>query len=124
MAPIPRDRRAAITSMTQWPPPHEATHWTGLAMAGTGGIAVSTVRKIWKAHGLAPRRWRSFKRSNDPTFVERLHEFIGLYVAPPAHALMLGMDEKSQIQALRRTLQGLPLKKGHGATSWGNTPSA
>jgi hypothetical protein len=51
MAPIPRDRRAAITSMTQWPPPHEATHWTGLAMAGTGGIAVSTVRKIWKARG-------------------------------------------------------------------------
>jgi hypothetical protein len=64
----------------------------------------------------APHRWRSFKLSNDPAFAEKLHAVVGLYVAPPAHAVVLSLDEKSQIQALDRTQPGLPLKKGRGAT--------
>jgi transposase len=115
-APIPDDRSASVVAMTLKPPPHEATHWTARAMAGVAGLAVSTVQKIWKAHGLAPHRWRSFKLSNDPAFAEKLHDVVGLYVAPPAHAVVLSMDEKSQIQALDRTQPGLPLKKGRGAT--------
>ena len=102
--------------MTLKPPPHEATHWTARAMAVSVGLAVSTVQKIWKTHGLAPHRWRSFKLSNDPAFAEKLHDVVGLYVAPPAHAVVLSIDEKSQIQALDRTQPGLPLKKGRGAT--------
>jgi hypothetical protein len=74
------------------------------------------VQKIWKTHGLAPDRWRSFKLSNDPAFAEKLHDVVGLGAAPPAHAIVLSVDEKSQIQALDRTQPGLPLKKGRGAT--------
>ena len=74
------------------------------------------MQKIWKVHGLAPHRRRSFKLSNDPAFAEKLHDVVGLYVAPPAHAVMLSLDEKSQIQALDRTQPGLPLKKGRGST--------
>jgi transposase len=84
-------------------------------MAKVAGLAVSTVQKIWKMHGLAPHRWRQFKLSNDPAFAEKLHD-VGLYVSPPAHALVLSIDEKSQIQALDRTQPGLLLKKGRGAT--------
>jgi transposase len=121
-APVSDDRAAAIVAMTLKPPPHEATHWTARAMAKTVGLAASTVQKIWKTHGLAPHRWRSFKLSNDPAFAEKLHAVVGLYVAPPAHAVVLSVDEKSQIQALDRTQPGLPLKpalplqKGRGAT--------
>ncbi len=115
-APVADDRAAAIVAMTLKPPPHEATHWTARAMASAVGLAVSTVQKIWKAHGLAPHRWRAFKLSNDPAFAEKLHDVVGLYVAPPAHAVVLSIDEKSQIQALDRTQPGLPLKKGRGRT--------
>jgi transposase len=114
--PVPDERTAKVVAMTLKPPPHEATHWTARAMAKVAGLAVSTVQGIWKAHGLAPHRWRSFKLSNDPAFAEKLHAIVGLYVAPPAHAVVLSLDEKSQIQALDRTQPGLPLKKGHGAT--------
>ncbi len=113
--PVADDRVAEVVRLTQEPPPHEATHWTAQAMANAVGLAVSTVQKIWKAHGLAPHRWRSFKLSNDPAFVEKLHDIVGLYVAPPAHAVVLSIDEKSQIQALDRTQPVLPLKKGRGA---------
>jgi transposase len=85
-------------------------------MAKAAGLAVATVQKIWKAHGLAPHRWRTFKLSNDPAFVEKLTDVVGLYVNPPAHAVVLSIDEKSQIQALDRTQPGLPMKKGRGAT--------
>ncbi|MEQ8348841.1 MAG: IS630 family transposase [Sneathiellaceae bacterium] len=114
--PVADDRVAEVVRLTQAPPPHEATHWTAQAMASVVGLAVSTVQKIWKAHGLAPHRWRAFKLSNDPAFVEKLQDIVGLYVAPPAHAVVLSIDEKSQIQALDRTQPGLPLKKGRGAT--------
>lgn len=98
------------------PPPHEATHWTLRAMAKAVGLAASTVQSIWKSHGFAPHRWRQFKLSNDPAFAEKLQDVVGLYVAPPAHAVVLSVDEKSQIQALDRTQPGLPMKKGRGAT--------
>lgn len=115
-APVAADTTAIIVTMTQKPPPHEATHWTARAMAKVTGLAASTIQKIWKAHGLAPHRWRHFKLSNDPVFVEKLNDIVGLYVSPPTHALVLSFDEKSQIQALDRTQPGLPLKKGRGAT--------
>ena len=115
-APVAPERVAEIVRLTQTPPPHEATHWTLRAMATFAGVAASTVQTIWKAHGLAPHRWRAFKLSNDPAFVEKLEDIVGLYVAPPAHAVVLSLDEKSQIQALDRTQPGLPMKKGRGAT--------
>jgi len=105
-----------VVRLTLEPPPHEATHWTARAMAKAVALAVSTVQDIWKAHGLTPHRWRRFKLSNDPAFAEKLHDVVGLYVDPPAHAVVLCVDEKSQIQALDRTQPGLPLKKGRGAT--------
>jgi len=114
--PVQRERVDDVVRLTLNPPPHEATHWTARAMAATVGLAVSTVQTIWKAHGLAPHRWRQFKLSNDRAFAEKLHDVVGLYVAPPAHAVVLSVDEKSQIQALDRTQPGLPLKKGRGPT--------
>ena len=101
-APVPPQRVAEIVRLTQQPPPHEATHWTVRAMAKAVGVAASTVQAIWKAHGLSPHRWRSFKLSNDPAFAEKLTEIVGLHVDPPAHAIVLSFDEGSQIQALDR----------------------
>jgi len=115
-APVPKKLVEEVVRLTLQPPPHEATHWTGRAMSKVVGLAVSTVQEIWKAHGLAPHRWRRFKLSTDPAFAEKLHDVVGLYVDPPAHAVVLSIDEKSQIQALDRTQPGLPLKKGRGAT--------
>jgi transposase len=115
-APVAHARVAELVRLTHEPPPHEATHWTARAMAKAFGLAVATVQKIWKAHGLAPHRWRAFKLSKDPAFAEKLHAIVGLYVSPPAHAVVLSVDEKSQIQALDRTQPGLPMKKGRGAT--------
>ncbi len=109
-------KTAEVIRLTQEPPPHEATHWTLRAMAKQVGLAASTVRGIWKAHGLSPHRWRQFKLSNDPAFADKLHDVVGLYISPPAHAVVLSVDEKSQIQALDRTQPGLPLKKGRGQT--------
>ncbi len=113
---IAGDRVAEVVRLTLAEPPHEATHWTGRAMAKAVGLAVSTVQDIWKAHGLAPHRWRAFKLSNDPAFAAKLYDVVGLYVDPPEHAVVLSVDEKSQIQALDRTQPGLPMKKGRGTT--------
>ena len=115
-ARIDAARVGEVVRRTLAPPPHEATHWTARAMAAACGLAVSTVQTIWKAHGLAPHRWRSFKLSTDPAFAEKLHDIVGLYVDPPAHAVVLSVDEKSQIQALERTQPGLPMKKGRMGT--------
>jgi len=105
-----------VVALTATAPPHEATHWTAAAMAEASGISVSSVQRIWKAHGLAPHRLRRFKLSKDPEFVPKLREIVGLYVDPPAHAVVLSVDEKSQIQALDSTQPGLPLKKGRAGT--------
>lgn len=115
-APVTSERVAEVVRLTQTEPPHEATHWTVRAMAKACGLAVSTVQEIWKAHGLAPHRWRAFKLSTDPAFVAKLHDVVGLYVDPPAHAVVLSVDEKSQIQALDRTQPGLPMKPGRAGT--------
>ena len=116
---IPKlDRSVAerVVALTMETPPHEATHWTGSAMAGAARVSVSSVQRIWRAHGLQPHQVRQFKLSNDPAFVEKLRDIVGLYVDPPAHAVVLSVDEKSQIQALDRTQPGLPLKKGRAGT--------
>ena len=115
-APTSQERVDEVIRKTQESPPHEATHWTGRAMAKAMGLGVVTVQRIWKAHGLSPHRWRQFKLSNDPAFAEKLRDVVGLYVSPPAHAVVLSVDEKSQIQALDRTQPGLPLKKGRART--------
>jgi transposase len=114
--PVEAERVAEVVRLTQSEPPHEATHWTARAMAAASGLAVSTVQEIWKKHGLAPHRWRTFKLSTDPAFVPKLHDVVRLYVDPPAHAIVLSVDEKSQIQALDRTQSGLPMKAGRPAT--------
>ena len=85
-------------------------------MAKESGISVSSVQRIWRKHGLQPHRVRQFKLSNDPQFAAKLHDIVGLYVDPPAHAVVLSIDEKSQIQALDRTQPGLPMKKGRCGT--------
>ncbi len=105
-----------VVALTATEPPHEATHWTAAAMAKAAEISVSSVQRIWKAHGLAPHRMRRFKLSNDPDFVPKLRDVVGLYVDPPTHAVVLSVDEKSQIQALDRTQPGLPMKSGRAGT--------
>jgi len=116
IAPLDGKKVDRIVALTLAPPLHEATHWTARAMAKKAKVAVSAVQKIWRDHGLAPHRWRAFKLSKDPAFAEKLRDIVGLYVSPPAHAVVLSVDEKSQIQALDRTQPGLPLKKGRGGT--------
>jgi transposase len=105
-----------VVALTLGEPPGETTHWTGRAMAGAAGISLSSVQRIWRAHGLAPHRIRTFKLSNDPQFAAKVRDIVGLYVDPPQHAVVLSFDEKSQIQALDRTQPGLPMKKGRAGT--------
>jgi transposase len=105
-----------VIALTLAGPPSAASHWTGAAMAKAAGISVSSVQRIWRAHGLQPHRVRQFKLSNDPQFAAKLKEIVGLYVNPPDHAIVLSVDEKSQIQALDRTQPGLPMKKGRAGT--------
>ena len=116
IAPLGADIAEKIVALTLQDPPGEATHWTGAMMAKAVGVSVSSVQRIWRAHGLEPHRVRQFKLSNDPNFVSKLRDIVGLYVDPPAHAIVLSVDEKSQIQALDRTQPGLPLKKGRAGT--------
>ena len=99
-----------VVTLTQTAPPTEATHWTSTMMAKVVGISASSVQRIWRAHGLQPHRVKQFKLSTDPRFVDKLRDVVGLYVDPPAHAVVLSVDEKSQIQALDRTQPGLPMK--------------
>jgi transposase len=105
-----------VVTLTGSDPPGETTHWTAAAMAKAVGISVSSVQRIWRAHGLEPRRVRQFRLSNDKAFADKLRNIVGLYVDPPAHAVVLSVDEKSQIQALDRTQPGLPMKKGRCGT--------
>ena len=114
--PLAAEMVERVIALTLSDPPAEATHWTGAMMAEATGISVSSVQRIWRAHGLQPHRVRQFKLSNDPHFVSKLRDVVGLYVDPPAHAIVLSVDEKSQIQALDRTQPGLPLKKGRAGT--------
>jgi len=101
-----------IVQMTTQERPSRATHWSTRTLATVVGVSPSSVRRVWKAHGLKPHRVKSFKISNDPAFAEKLEDIVGLYLNPPEHAVVLSLDEKSQIQALDRTQPGLPLKPG------------
>src|SRR5205085_5406792 len=114
--PLPAETVDRVIALTNQAPPHEATHWSAPAMARAVGISPSSVRRMWKGHGLQPHRVRAFKISNDPNFADKLKEVVGLYVDPPAHAVVLSIDEKSQIQALDRTKPGLPMKPGRCQT--------
>jgi len=115
--PLSRAAVDRVVELTLADPPHEATHWTGRMMAKAVGVSLRSVQRIWKAHRLAPHRVRTFKLSTDPAFVTKLRDVVGLYVHPPAHAIVLSVDEKSQIQALGRTQSGLPPKEGRPATA-------
>ena len=114
--PLGSDIAERVVVLTQTDPPAEATHWTATMMAKAVGISASSVQRIWRTHGLQPHRVHQFKLSNDPRFIDKLREVVGLYVDPPAHAIVLSVDEKSQIQALDRTQPGLPMKKGRAGT--------
>jgi len=105
-----------VVALTCAEPPGETTHWTGRMMAKAAGLSLRTVQRIWAAHKLQPHRIRTFKRSRDPEFIAKLADIVGLYLAPPRHAVVLSVDEKSQIQALDRTQPGLPLKPGRAGT--------
>lgn len=107
--------RQIIEKTTRERPPN-ATHWSGRTLAAALGVDKSMVWRVWKANGLKPHRSRTFKVSNDPHFVEKLIDVVGLYLDPPERALVFCVDEKSQIQALDRTQPGLPLKKGRCGT--------
>src|SRR6266581_3917020 len=106
----------AVVEATLHSNPAAATHWSVRTMAEVQDISPATVQRIWKAHGLQPHRVETFKLSRDKRFVEKLRDVVGLYLNPPEHALVLSIDEKSQIQALDRTQPGLPLKKGRAGT--------
>lgn len=118
----PRPGRAAtinaadVIEMTTRSKPDNATHWSTRTMAAAAGISEASVRRIWHSSGLKPHLVDSFKVSNDPQFAEKLDAIVGLYLSPPEHAVVLCVDEKSQIQALDRTQPGLPLKRGRGET--------
>jgi len=114
--PLPAAVRERTVALTLADPPGEATHWTAAMMAKAAGISVSSVPRIWRAHGLQPHRVRPFKRSHDPQFAAKLNDIVGLYCDSPAHAVVLSGDAKSPIQALDRTQPGLPLKPGRRGT--------
>jgi transposase len=107
---------ASLIAKTTQSTPANATQWSTRTMACEMGISKASVSRIWRANGLKPHRVDSFKVSNDPEFADKLEAIVGLYLHPPEHALVLSVDEKSQIQALDRTQPGLPIKKGRGAT--------
>jgi transposase len=105
-----------VVDMTLHHSPPNATQWSSRSMARAAGISLSSVQRIWRAHGLKPHLVKTFKLSHDPRFVEKLRDVVGLYVNPPERAIVLSVDEKSQIQALDRTQPGLPMKRGHAGT--------
>ena len=115
-APLSARIVAKVMDLTCAEPPGHATHWTGRAMAKAVGVSLRAVQRLWQAHRLQPHRIRTFKRSNDPQFVEKVENIVGLYMDPPKHAVVVSIDEKSQIQALDRTQPGLPLKPGKCGT--------
>ena len=104
--PLGTEIAERVVALTLQDPPGQTTHWTAEAMAKLVGVSVSSVQRIWRSHGLQPHRVRQFKLSKDPVFAAKVRDIVGLYVGPPAHAIVLSVDEKSQIQALDRTQPG------------------
>lgn len=113
---ITAERVQAIVDATLHTKPKGATHWSRRSMARAQGVSPATIHRIWDAHGLQPHRTKRFKLSKDPHFTEKLTDVVGLYLNPPDKAIVLCVDEKSQIQALQRTQPGLPMKKGRCGT--------
>ena len=113
---IPPEKVAAIVHATLHERPPGETHWSCRSMARAQGVSKATVQRIWKARGLQPHRVETFKLSNDKRFEEKLTDVVGLYLNPPDKAVVLCMDEKSQIQALDRTQPTLPMKPGRAGT--------
>ena len=114
--PVPPARVKQVIEMTLHTRPPKGTHWSVRTMAQAVGLSHTTVQRIWRAHELKPHLAKTFKLSNDKRFVEKVQDMVGLYLDPPDKALVLAVDEKSQIQALDRTQPGLPLKKGRAGT--------
>jgi len=125
---IDDDQIAAVIERTLRSTPVDATHWSIRSMAGVTGFSHTTIRRIWTAFGLQPHRSQTFKLSSDPLFVDKVRDIVGLYLSPPNRALVLSVDEKSQIQALDREQPVLPMTPGvperrthnyvrHGTTS-------
>jgi transposase len=114
--PIPQSKVHAVVERTLREPPGAVTHWTGRAMARAMTLSLRTVQRIWQSHKLQPHRIRTFKRSTDPEFAAKLDDVVGLTMDPPRHAVVMSIDEKSQIQALDRTQPKVPLKPGRCAT--------
>jgi transposase len=110
------DRIKAVIDATLQTKPKGITHWSCRLMASTQGLSKSMVSTLWQSHNIKPHRTKTFKLSRDPKFLEKLTDVVGLYLNPPDKAIVLCIDEKSQIQALDRTQPGLPLKKGRCGT--------
>ena len=115
-ASIAEETIARIVELTTTSKPEDHTHWSCRTMAAQVGVSPATVQRVWSELGLQPHRVDNFKVSNDPRFEEKLIDVVGLYLNPPTRAVVLCMDEKSQIQALDRTQATLPMKKGRAGT--------
>jgi transposase len=113
---IPQDKIEEIVELTRSCRPAGQTHWSCRTMAKQVGVSPATVQRVWAARGLKPHLVKTFKLSNDPRFEEKLIDVVGLYLAPPEHAIVLCLDEKSSVQALDRTQPSLPMTKGRAAT--------
>ena len=113
---VRRDVVEAVVTLTRMTLPEDGTHWSVRTMAKVAGASPATVQRIWATNGLKPHLVRTFKLSKDPHFESKLVDVVGLYMDPPENALVLCVDEKSQIQALDRTQPGLPMKKGRCGT--------
>jgi transposase len=124
---IDDDQVAAVIERTLRSTPADATHWSIRSMAGATGFSHTTIRRIWAAFGLQPHRSETFKLSSDPLFVDKVRDIVGLYLSPPNRALVLSVDEKSQIQALDREqpvlpmMPGMPERRTHGYVRHGTT---
>ena len=114
--PLSAETKLAVLKKTTTEMPAGATHWSAREMAKAVGLSHRSIQRIWAEAGLKPHLSRSFKLSNDPNFEEKVADIVGLYLNPPDKAIVLCVDEKSQIQALDRTQPGLPMKKGRAAT--------
>jgi transposase len=112
---IDDDEVQRVVAMTLQTPPDGSTQWSVRRLAAATGISPTTVHRIWREHKLKPHQVRSFKFSNDPQLAEKVVDVVGLYLAPPKGALVLCVDEKTQIQALDRTQPTLPMKAGKAA---------
>ncbi|MGH6869817.1 MAG: IS630 family transposase, partial [Methylocella sp.] len=113
--PLARAKQAEVMTRTQ-KPPTPATQWSCRRMAKICGISKASVQRIWQANGLKPHLVKTFKLFNDPDFIAKFEDVVGLYLNPPDHALVFCRDEKSEIRALDRTKPGVPMKKGRAGT--------